>query len=100
MNWLKTELPKFKIREALSSPPQRYWNKFLFLLFFILLLVLLFDGWIFWVFLLERPEDIFLGEAAVENLDKDAMREVFESMDKKTADLERFRKEGGVEDPS
>lgn len=100
MNWLKTELPKFKIREALSSPPQRYWNKFLFVSALVVLLILFFDGWIFLVFSFERPEDISTGGAAVENLDKGAMREVFESMDKKAADLERFRKEGGVEDPS
>lgn len=100
MNWLQKQLPEFKVREVLSSPPRRYWNKFLFVLALVILLVLFFDGWSFWVFSFERPEDISPGETAVENLNKNVMDRVFESMDKKAAALERFRKEGGVEDPS
>ena len=100
MNWFQKQLPKFKIRETLSSPPRRYWNKFLFLLVLVVLLVLFLDGWFFSVFSFQRPEDIFSGEAPVETLDKDAMGRVFEDMDQRAANFERFLKESGVEDPS
>ncbi|MDP3784868.1 MAG: hypothetical protein Q8R12_02225 [bacterium] len=100
MAWLKIDLPKFKIRETLSSPPRRYWNKFLFFLVLLVLSVLFFDGWVFSVFSLERPEDVFVWEAAVETLDKNAMGRVFELIDQKATAFERFLKESGVEDPS
>ncbi len=100
MNLLPKQLPEFKIKEILSSPPRRYWNKFLFLLVLIALAIFFFDGWVFRAFSPGGAGEDFPVGAAVETLNKEAMRRVFEDMDQKAANFERAFQAAGVEDPS
>lgn len=85
----------------MGSPPERFWDKFLILLIVGALLVLIFDGWVFWKFLLQS-EVVLIGEESVliPDLNREVLGRVFEKIEAKEARLKERLSAPPLADPS
>lgn len=95
--------PKFRFRilSSLYQPPQRYWNVFMGSLLVILVLILMFDAWIFWRFSLKGGGAASsFNFAPLQSVRQDVLKRVKERINQKSKNYEKYKAGVRIEDPS
>lgn len=90
-NFLKLKIPAAKL-------PANYWNRFLWFLILVLVVVLIFDAWVFWRFF-GRAQEVGTIEGG-KALRLEALERALDRLEKKEANFENYKLNVPVEDPS
>ena len=80
--------------DIITSPPERYWNFFLIFMAIILILVLIFDAWVFWSYSYDSDQNeptSITNSASPELLKKSSFDSVLGRIKTKKENFERFK---------